>query len=120
MKQTVRHISGYGYSYTSLYYEQPCRRTNPLVPLAYGTDTLPIEGRMVMKTSFLLNRAKYGKKQYSQYIFSRLRAELYQLIELFVQACLQGFLRKTFPNFSFIDAQFNLPLYINLGIIILR
>ena len=88
----------------------------PFSSINYGTDTSP-EGRMVIKNILLANEAGLGNGETSIFpihIFKIKEGVNYNKedpnYDLFKLACRVS-AKRLFPNFSFIDAPFNLPYY---------
>lgn len=88
----------------------------PFSSINYGTDTSP-EGRMVMKNVMLATDAGLGKSEtpiFPIQIFRVKEGVNYNKedpnYDLFKLAC-QVSAKRLFPNFSFIDAPFNLQYY---------
>ena len=88
----------------------------PFSSINYGTDTSP-EGRMVIKNILLANEAGLGNGEtpiFPIHIFKIKEGINYNKedpnYDLFKLACRVS-AKRLFPNFSFIDAPFNLPYY---------
>ncbi|MBR3026312.1 MAG: anaerobic ribonucleoside triphosphate reductase [Oscillospiraceae bacterium] len=88
----------------------------PFSSINYGTDTSP-EGRMVIKNILLANEAGLGNGEtpiFPIHIFKIKEGVNYNKedpnYDLFKLACRVS-AKRLFPNFSFIDAPFNLPYY---------
>jgi ribonucleoside-triphosphate reductase len=88
----------------------------PFSSINYGTDTSP-EGRMVIKNILLANEAGLGNGEtpiFPIHIFKIKDGINYNEsdinYDLFKLACRVS-AKRLFPNFSFIDAPFNLPYY---------
>ena len=88
----------------------------PFSSINYGTDTSP-EGRMVIKNILLANEAGLGNGEtpiFPIHIFKIKEGVNYTKedpnYDLFKLACRVS-AKRLFPNFSFIDAPFNLPYY---------
>lgn len=88
----------------------------PFSSINYGTDTTP-EGRMVTENILLANEAGLGNGEtpiFPIHIFKIKEGINYNKqdpnYDLFKLACRVS-AKRLFPNFSFIDAPFNLPYY---------
>jgi len=88
----------------------------PFSSINYGTDTSP-EGRMVIRNILLANEAGLGNGEtpiFPIHIFKIKDGINYNKqdpnYDLFKLACRVS-AKRLFPNFSFIDAPFNLPYY---------
>lgn len=88
----------------------------PFSSINYGTDTSP-EGRMVIENILLANEAGLGNGEtpiFPIHIFKIKEGINYnpedKNYDLFRLACRVS-AKRLFPNFSFIDAPFNLPYY---------
>ena len=88
----------------------------PFSSINYGTDTSP-EGRMVIENVLLANEAGLGNGEtpiFPIHIFKIKEGINYNTTDpnydLFKLACRVS-AKRLFPNFSFIDAPFNLPYY---------
>ncbi|MBQ9982792.1 MAG: anaerobic ribonucleoside triphosphate reductase [Oscillospiraceae bacterium] len=88
----------------------------PFSSINYGTDTSP-EGRMVIENILLANEAGLGNGEtpiFPIHIFKIKEGINYNPedinYDLFKLACRVS-AKRLFPNFSFIDAPFNLPYY---------
>ncbi len=88
----------------------------PFSSINYGTDTSP-EGRMVIENILLANEAGLGNGEtpiFPIHIFKIKEGVNYNPedpnYDLFKLACRVS-AKRLFPNFSFIDAPFNLPYY---------
>ncbi len=88
----------------------------PFSSINYGTDTSP-EGRMVIENILLANEAGLGNGEtpiFPIHIFKIKDGINYNTgdvnYDLFKLACRVS-AKRLFPNFSFIDAPFNLPYY---------
>lgn len=88
----------------------------PFSSLNYGTDTSP-EGRMVMKNVLLATESGLGNGEtpiFPIHIFKVKEGVSYNEedpnYDLFKLACRVS-AKRLFPNFSFIDAPFNIPYY---------
>lgn len=88
----------------------------PFSSINYGTDTSP-EGRMVIENILLANEAGLGNGEtpiFPIHIFKIKEGINYNEADpnydLFKLACRVS-AKRLFPNFSFIDAPFNLPYY---------
>ncbi len=88
----------------------------PFSSINYGTDTTP-EGRMVIKNILLANEAGLGNGEtpiFPIHIFKIKEGINYNKedpnYDLFKLACRVS-AKRLFPNFSFIDAPFNIPYY---------
>ncbi len=88
----------------------------PFSSINYGTDT-SVEGRMVIKNILLANEAGLGNGEtpiFPIHIFKVKEGVNYNpedpSYDLFKLACRVS-AKRLFPNFSFIDAPFNLPYY---------
>ncbi|MDO5547980.1 MAG: anaerobic ribonucleoside triphosphate reductase [Eubacteriales bacterium] len=88
----------------------------PFSSLNYGTDTTP-EGRLVMKSLLLATEAGLGNGETSIFPIHIFKVKEginynpgdpnYDLFKLAIRVSA----KRLFPNFSFIDAPFNLPYY---------